>query len=166
MKYFYILSCLIFFSSCNNKDNASGKLIALFNGDPWEAKGEAVRNEPLDIGIVFRFQVHKDGILREVLYFFKVPYIEGSYSLSPEADIRKDDGLIGSNYYTRSFDGDVLDGVYNLLPDTNNTIELTNVDEKNNIINGTFSAIFIKERGSGVDTVRLENGEFEVELKD
>ncbi len=68
MKYILFILSLFLFSTCN-KDQASGKLMALLNGAPWEAKGEALIDAPLGTGIDFRFEVHDNsGVLKEELF--------------------------------------------------------------------------------------------------
>ncbi|MEM9918088.1 MAG: hypothetical protein AAF990_08330 [Bacteroidota bacterium] len=172
-QYFIYLLCIpfLFGSSCGKDDlGINRKMIGLLNGERWEAKGNFTYNLPHGIGLDIRFEIYNSaGELREKLLIFKVPFEVGNYPITI-ASIRDTKEEIGAVYWTLSNDGDVIDDTYELYVPAENTISITEADTIRHILKGEVNATFLVDpldvEDTDVDTIRIENGLFEITLRD
>lgn len=102
---------------------------------------------------------------RESVSFSKIPKQIGSYTLINTTDGCKEQSIKVS-YYTLGEDGDVIFGVYTLLTIADNKLIIDKYEESTKIMNGKFSATFIKTSGqqSSPDTIKFSNGVFKLKL--
>ena len=172
-KYFIYLLCVpfLFGSSCGKDDlGINRRMIGQLNGERWEAKGNYSPNKPYNIRFNVRFEVYNNsGELREKLLLYKVPFEVGRHLLSVTTNRTKDD-LIGARFWTISDDGDVIDNRYRLYDPAENTIMIIKADTIRNILKGEVNATFLVDpndvEDTDIDTIRIENGLFEITLRD
>ena len=172
-KYFIYLLCVpfLFGSSCGKDDlGINRKMIGQLNGERWEAKGNFTYNLPYNIGLDVRFEVYNNsGELREKLLLYKVPLEVGNHILS-ETTVDLQDNLVGAVYRTFSDDGDVIKDSYRLYNPSENTVVITEADTTKNILKGEVNATFLVDpldrEDTDIDTIRIENGLFEITLRD
>ncbi|MEO1628246.1 MAG: hypothetical protein AAFV25_24065, partial [Bacteroidota bacterium] len=111
---------------------------------------------------------NKHRELREKLLVFKVPFHLGTYPISVTTNQLKDE-LIGAAYRTFSHDGDVIDNRYRLYDPADNTVEITQANPDENVIKGKVNATFFLHSSdigdTDVDTIRIEDGVFEITIR-
>ncbi|MEM9916721.1 MAG: hypothetical protein AAF990_01420, partial [Bacteroidota bacterium] len=82
---------------------------------------------------------------------------------------QKKEEIVGAVYRTFSNDGDVIDNRYRLYDPVNNTIKISIADPEKNILKGEITATFLVDpydvEDTDVDTIRIENGVFEITLR-
>ena len=172
-KYFIYLLCIpfLFGSSCGKDDlGINRKMIGQLNGERWEAQGAFIFNLPHDIGIDLFFDVvNRSGELRESLLLFKVPFRSGLYNIGVTRT-HINEKITGAVYRTFSDDGDVIDNTYRLHDPAENTVIITEADTTKNILKGEVNATFLVDpldvEDTDIDTIRIENGLFEITLRD
>ena len=172
-KYFIYLLCVsfLFGSSCGIDDlGINRKMIGQLNGERWEARGAFGFNLPFDIGVDLIFEVYnKSGELREKLIVYKVPFEVGQYDILVTTN-QINEEVTGAVYRTFSDDGDVIDNTYRLYDPADNMVVVTKVDTVRNIVRGEVNATFLVDpldvEDTDIDTIRIENGLFEITLRD
>ncbi|MEM9916722.1 MAG: hypothetical protein AAF990_01425 [Bacteroidota bacterium] len=172
-RYLILLFISPFFlsSSCQKDDlGISRSINGLLNGNQWQAEGNFTYNLPHNIGLDIRFEVYSSqGIRREKLLLYKVPFEVGVYPILVTTK-QINEAVTGAVYRTFSHDGDVIKDTYRLYTSADNAIKIAEVDAEKNIIKGEVNATFLVDpydvEDTDVDTIRIENGIFEITLRD
>lgn len=176
MKYLmFFLTMVIIFLSCKKEETPMGGVLnnkyyygtctALKDGIKWGAKVGAsydtIRWKKEAVSIFARY--FENNILKESLYFSRVPLKKGNYRLEEVADWDKEQVNIGTQYAIEIENGHVAG--YKFLLDTlapSNRFEVVDYNATSGEIKVKFSATyFIEDRSKAhiIDTVRFTNGE-------
>ena len=147
-KHFFAVCAAIsmLLTSCK-KDDYSGEISALKNGNPWEGK---IRVEPTAFSsskvTIFIETFDKNGYFAETLFFFKVPTKVSKLSLSETINHPPDDSFIGCNYLN-SYEDQLLDIFVISANDSTSYIEITDYNEEKGELRGKFNLILWPEPG-------------------
>ena len=173
IKCLLILAIMIFFS-CTDKEPEFplGSAKAQKNGNYWKGGGFGSENVfGIGIDMVFRVKNNQD-LLRQSLVFQRIPKIVGKYSLNNVSG-QSQDSIVGSIFFTLTSDGDVLDDTYIVLESIEQSyIRVTDYDESNRLLSGTFQATYYRDiddqhnNPNQPDTMFFEMGEFTVTVKE
>ena len=178
--YIVILSYCLF--SCNDEvtvpitiyesvDQTNGWVTATIEGHDFEAGGEVVLISEEDS--IDRFAVHfrtqaPEGYLREMYNLRSIPYKVGFYEIVHTDNVRE--GFASARFYTLIDDGDVRGSRYGVDESKTNFIEVTEVNEVEELIKGNFSVHFKLEEDEEPPSTHpkkfsLKNGVFEMKIR-
>ncbi len=176
MKIFLKINCILLLlalSACKDNfkpDFTGGKATALRNGEEWTGQGRGTVNNQ-GIGLNMYYDVFDNiGQLRQRLSFRKIPRDHGNYSLFNTSG-QSTDSLAGCNFYTLSFDGDVLEDIYRVV-ESESTINVVDYNDSNRLFTGAFRVkLYIdpnqpKMNPANPDTLIFESGTFEVTIEE
>jgi|SRR5690606_29552198 len=168
--FFSIIILSIIVSSCDKTDNdfSKGKATALRNGELWTGQGRGSVNN-FGIGVNFVFEVfNKNGELRQVLGFSKIPTNSEKYILR-NTNTQLPDSISGCHFTTISDDGDVVEDRYLIYESEDESyVTVLNYDETSRRLKGEFKLKFYidpkrpKSNPINPDTIVFTNGQFEV----
>ncbi len=172
LSFIFLLLGLLACKDNFKPDFTGGKAIALKNGEEWTGQGRgAVNNQGLEVGIDMYYNVFdKIGQLRQSLVFISVPVESGEYNLF-ETSGQSTDSLSRCNFYTLSFDGDVLEDIY-IVVESESTITVDDYTDCNRLLTGSFGVkLYIdpnqpKMNSANPDTLIFESGTFEVTIEE
>ena len=160
---------LAIFFSCAKEEPSGyywGITNAQFNGDAWEAQLYAIENKPYNQGIDFiMHKFSKQGILLEILHFYKIPPQIGKYPFA-DTEVRDIDSLVGARFRT-VLDGDVTGDTYSLLEGVvNNYVEITKIEGDQ--VWADFQVAFVKGSSNNSpeypDTIVFKNGKIHTRI--
>jgi hypothetical protein len=170
------LISLIIFSACHKTENITpqNELSALKNGKNWVNNNSfkvlggrsyllgdscsLTSDSTIDMSLII---YNLDGEMREFVGLSRILPTKGEITLN---GYPKCSNVI--SYFTSVGDGDIISASYSLTKMGNNKLTIDNYEKSTNIINGRFSATFVKVRGVSYepDTVKFTNGIFKVKL--
>jgi hypothetical protein len=135
------------------------------NGVHWNGK---IRGSEQNGMIGITIDKHSSqGFLREDLFMDRIPKFVGTYSI-PKTDTLRIHNHPTSNYFTLQDDGDVLQGVYYVDPNSTSFVELKSL--QGDFFEGSFEVVFLVDPESKnrypflPDTVRFTNGKFRTRI--
>lgn len=150
--------------------NYWGSASALKNNITWTPKVLALTNEPYRIGIDVLLDIYNsNNINTEMLFFFKLPFKVGRYSLS-KTQTREFDGLTGVTHLRLVEGGEVFGARYelNLNDSIEDYIEITKI--KGLELTGKFSVSFQRIHVNGdpdsPEIAHFTEGEFFTRLQE
>lgn len=173
MKYLNLISIVFFvllISACQGDSEFGGESKGIKNGENWKGQGHGVLNG-FGLGVNLKFALYKSGIRQESISFFRVPFEPGTYYLFNGSG-QLQEPITGANFFTNSFDGDVLEDVYLVVEDSESYLTVTEYDESEQRLKGEYQATFYidptrqKVNPENPDTIRFENGTFEVVIEE
>ncbi len=114
-----------------------------------------------------------DSTSLDAMHFNCIPKKIGKYKLKSLFPYTEDSKIQSTNFSSLDQGGDVVDGVFDLLEDTNpeaNVVEITAISNSRQVYEGKFSVNFYKVQANPVtcklpDTLRITNGYFKLTLR-